>query len=465
MAASKGLGGVEGVRVNGRLLADDIPPEVVAIKKEMKNLVVGDGIVECPDSDVCISKYERTGDGDLRGCFYTASIRNGLRFPLPKFFVEILKDFNVAASQLTPNSWRIIATCYICCRQNNIEVSSKLFRTLYHIRSNTGSGWYFLKPNVCCTVDDLVSSSNLKKWKEKFVWVKRSHFERGLQFRLARMGNLTKISLTEAERTLRKAICDCNFRASVLEDETNFTRYWPGPLEGVEGPRCRVGGSSSSHSEAESEDCDPLSDDIDETCELIRAGVEIVEQSQLGTEEGDMVAVEALPEIGRKQAEEKRKKAVDDVEALSKFDSLKQESERALNALRAELETKLSAEQSLGEAKETELKNIRDEFSAFKMEVEKERKAKETELKNIRDEFSAFKMEVEEERKATKNSFLSIAMRVEEAYKKSFISIIKEKYPSLGFRDLDLYSDRGFKTPDLNKDDPSTGKEIERPTD
>ena len=70
--------------------------------------------------------------------FYIANLVSSLRFPLPKFVIRVLADFDIAPSQLLPNSWRILTTFYIGCRRARVDVTSRIFRLFYRLKTNEG---------------------------------------------------------------------------------------------------------------------------------------------------------------------------------------------------------------------------------------------------------------------------------------------------------------------------------------
>ena len=65
------------------------------------------------------------------GCFHLAALANSLRFSLPGFILELLNQYEIALSQLAPNSWQILATFYLGCRAMLVMPCSRLFRMFY----------------------------------------------------------------------------------------------------------------------------------------------------------------------------------------------------------------------------------------------------------------------------------------------------------------------------------------------
>ena len=95
-------------RKNGSFYADDIlldPFETIRVVGEVEG--VKDGLeFTVPGKKARITDHWR-GDGISEaqiGHFHVISLQNGLRFPLLGFVLELLHDYGVAPSQLTPNT-------------------------------------------------------------------------------------------------------------------------------------------------------------------------------------------------------------------------------------------------------------------------------------------------------------------------------------------------------------------------
>lgn len=64
-------------------------------------------------------------------------LHGGLRFPLKKFFIEVLAMFRVATGQSSANAWRILTALYIGCHAvENVEcLDATVFLQCYFIQA------------------------------------------------------------------------------------------------------------------------------------------------------------------------------------------------------------------------------------------------------------------------------------------------------------------------------------------
>ena len=62
----------------------------------------------------------------------------GVRFPLHELYNKILKHFNLAPSQLTPNSWRYLAGFVLLCNGVGVQPMAAVFRHYFKLSAHRG---------------------------------------------------------------------------------------------------------------------------------------------------------------------------------------------------------------------------------------------------------------------------------------------------------------------------------------
>ncbi|XP_022769128.1 uncharacterized protein LOC111312782 isoform X2 [Durio zibethinus] len=111
-------------------------------------------------------------------CIYADAFKAGLRLPLHPLIPAILRQFGVAPTQITPNSWRVLI-CFIsfCCSQK-ITPTVNLFRAIYSLKDHSGDGkgwWFFCARNGLKLFDGFPSST--KGWKSMFFIISTSEMD------------------------------------------------------------------------------------------------------------------------------------------------------------------------------------------------------------------------------------------------------------------------------------------------
>ena len=205
--------------------------------------VVGDeGVIHgvefsLPPAGSQISDTVEIENMSVEGNFYLASLDAGLRFPLPEFMIGVLADYNIAPSQLAPNSWRILSTFYIGCRMTQVEPTSRVFRLFYRLKAK--GGWYFFAGRGKKVV--IGNPTSVKNWKGRFIRFHRAEgFGVSLIWRVADVTANTVIGVTAAERVAEQTIRETEqFHTKLLRDNTHYRNFWPRPrnlLEADVGP-------------------------------------------------------------------------------------------------------------------------------------------------------------------------------------------------------------------------------------
>ncbi|GKV25934.1 hypothetical protein SLEP1_g35306 [Rubroshorea leprosula] len=98
----------------------------------------------------------RTGGQNERACtmsqtgwipVYVDHFDASLRFPLPGLVFDLLADYELALTQLTPNSIRFIIGFMLLCERLEVPAKAIVFRSLFQCRlcpNSRGAKWYYL---------------------------------------------------------------------------------------------------------------------------------------------------------------------------------------------------------------------------------------------------------------------------------------------------------------------------------
>ena len=131
------------------------------------------------------------------GHFHVISLQNGLRFPLPRFVLELLYDYDIAPLQLAPIAWRILRAFYLGCHIIGVMPTSRLFRNFYFLK--TREEFYFLQSRGKLIVIELFD--NKKGWKPLFTRVITPNgFGVDLQWRVTKSGGNKALTLSLLEQ-------------------------------------------------------------------------------------------------------------------------------------------------------------------------------------------------------------------------------------------------------------------------
>ena len=77
-------------------------------------------------------------EGSNALCVFESMLEAGVRFPLHELYNKILKHFNLAPSQLTPNSWRYLAGFVLLCDSVGVRPMSAVFRHYFKLSAHRG---------------------------------------------------------------------------------------------------------------------------------------------------------------------------------------------------------------------------------------------------------------------------------------------------------------------------------------
>ncbi|GKU91873.1 hypothetical protein SLEP1_g5687 [Rubroshorea leprosula] len=104
----------------------------------------------------------------------------GLRFPLPGLIFDVLADYELALSQLTPNSIKFIIGFMLLCERLGMPAKAVVFRSLFLCRlcpSTSGTRWYYISGREKMMIFTNIRNK-VARWKRQFVFVRDTRTER-----------------------------------------------------------------------------------------------------------------------------------------------------------------------------------------------------------------------------------------------------------------------------------------------
>ncbi|KAM3207993.1 hypothetical protein ACQJBY_062964 [Aegilops geniculata] len=140
--------------------------EVNAVRKKY-DIPAGDQSTALPAGDLRASSSPPHG----AICVYAHALEAGMRLPLHPFFVEVLTYFNLAPTQLTPNSWRIMAGFLVLCRSADVPLSLAVFRRFFLLHHKHEIAWYFFKSRRGSGLRFTGLPDSIKGWKSGFFFL------------------------------------------------------------------------------------------------------------------------------------------------------------------------------------------------------------------------------------------------------------------------------------------------------
>ncbi|GKV11499.1 hypothetical protein SLEP1_g22756 [Rubroshorea leprosula] len=129
----------------------------------------------------------RTGTKNERACSVSATgwipvyvdhFDAGLRFPLSGLIFDILSEYELALTQLTPNSIKFIVRFMLLCAQLEIPAKAVVFRSLFLCRlSSAQTRWYYISGREKMAVFKNIRNK-VSRWKRQFIFVRDTRAER-----------------------------------------------------------------------------------------------------------------------------------------------------------------------------------------------------------------------------------------------------------------------------------------------
>ncbi|GKV45527.1 hypothetical protein SLEP1_g52599 [Rubroshorea leprosula] len=131
----------------------------------------------------------RTGGQNERACtvsrtgwipVYADHFDAGLRFPLPGLVFDLLAEYELTLTQLTPNSIRFIMGFMLLCARLEVPAKAIVFRSLFQCRlcpNSQGARWYYLSGRDKSQLFKNVRNK-VARWKRQFIFVRDTRTER-----------------------------------------------------------------------------------------------------------------------------------------------------------------------------------------------------------------------------------------------------------------------------------------------
>ncbi|GKV48583.1 hypothetical protein SLEP1_g55383 [Rubroshorea leprosula] len=104
----------------------------------------------------------------------------GLRFPLPGLIFDVLAEYELALSQLTPNSIKFIIGFMLLCERLGMPAKAVVFRSLFlcHLcLSTSGTRWYYILGREKMMIFTNIRNK-VARWKRQFVFVRDTRTDR-----------------------------------------------------------------------------------------------------------------------------------------------------------------------------------------------------------------------------------------------------------------------------------------------
>ncbi|GKV29327.1 hypothetical protein SLEP1_g38264 [Rubroshorea leprosula] len=111
---------------------------------------------------------------------YVDHFKAGLRFPLLGLVFDLLADYELALTQLTPNSIRFIIGFMLLCARLEVPAKAIVFRSLFQCRlcpNSKGAKWYYLSRRDKSQLFKNVRNK-VARWKRQFIFVHNMRTER-----------------------------------------------------------------------------------------------------------------------------------------------------------------------------------------------------------------------------------------------------------------------------------------------
>ncbi|GKU97610.1 hypothetical protein SLEP1_g10737 [Rubroshorea leprosula] len=128
---------------------------------------------EVADSTPSISGYKKLEEMTGWILVYVDHFDAGLRFPLPGLIFDLLADYELALTQLTPNSIRFIIGFMLLCARLEVPAKAIVFKSLFKGRlcpNSRGAKWYYLSGREKSQLFKNVRNK-VARWKRQFVFL------------------------------------------------------------------------------------------------------------------------------------------------------------------------------------------------------------------------------------------------------------------------------------------------------
>ena len=86
----------------------------------------------------------------------------GFHLPLEPFFCELLEAYNLSSNQLKPNSWTILLTYFLVCKEKGWRPSIGVVNELYFLKQDEPCFYYLQLRERGEMVVDLPSNAHMR---------------------------------------------------------------------------------------------------------------------------------------------------------------------------------------------------------------------------------------------------------------------------------------------------------------
>ncbi|GKV13814.1 hypothetical protein SLEP1_g24789 [Rubroshorea leprosula] len=165
-----------------------IPGRLSNLRKAPKDLPVGFRFKAALHHEVAYCAPSISGQNE-RACtvsqtgwipVYMDHFDAGLRFPLPSLIFDLLADYELALTQLTPNSIRFVIGFMLLCTRLEVPAKAIVFRSLFQCRlcpNSRGAKWYYLSGRDKSQLFKNVRNK-VVRWKRQFIFVRDTRAKR-----------------------------------------------------------------------------------------------------------------------------------------------------------------------------------------------------------------------------------------------------------------------------------------------
>ena len=104
-------------------------------------------------------------------CFFEAAFENGLRFPLHPFIKNVLKNFNVCPSQLSPNFWGVLVDLLVVFRDKGLGFPSIALILDFFSVKEAIEGFLYISKRTSARLIIYDLPSSYKHWKKRYFFI------------------------------------------------------------------------------------------------------------------------------------------------------------------------------------------------------------------------------------------------------------------------------------------------------
>ncbi|GAB2267943.1 hypothetical protein Dimus_038690 [Dionaea muscipula] len=131
--------------------------------------------------------------------------KNGLRFPLHPFMVDVLRGFGMIPSWLTPESIGYLISFLIKAKEVGLRPTLSAFQTVFQLmRKETGYFYFKPRPGYC----PVYVPKSLESWKQRFILVSSNDWNEFQPYTFPNYLNPTPSHLLTENDKWMLTVCD-----------------------------------------------------------------------------------------------------------------------------------------------------------------------------------------------------------------------------------------------------------------